>query len=471
MKKKCIFTIGAVLIMALATPLCAQEVEISVEDQFFFDMEGEGENDVPEIPSDVVFVQNLQSQLEAGSIVDAIALFKEMPQELSDNDDLQVLLASLYISNGEYSNAIKTANIVLDKDSSNLEAMELIAMASRAAGDKSKYNEVNKKILTKDPYNASANIMQAEDYSLAKKYKLSRESYKKVLKNDPTNEDALFGVAMTSYYLDDLDVAKENCELLLKQDPNNAQALAFMGKLYAENNSNAKACEYMEKAIEVGGDNYDYLLELGLYYKRRNLVTKSIEVTKRAVELEPEYFLGYAYLAGIYDEMDDFENALFNYHMVIQTNPEYYFAYEEAAILEYHAGNYDQAIKYFSKANDYSNNYSYQMMIAACYFKKKDSFNAKKVLTAIMKPLDRESLEYNIARFFSESYNRNAEASISQKLSKEDNGNKRGKMLFYMGLYYEINGYADYAKEYYAKVAKMQAPMFFEYRIAEWGLK
>ena len=43
-------------------------------------------------------------------------------------------------------------------------------------------------------------------------------------------------------------------------------------------------------------------------------------------------------------------------------------------------------------------------------------------------------------------------------------------MLFYMGQYYEINGFDEMAKEYYAKVTAMQAPMFFEYRLAEWGL-
>lgn len=468
MKKSRVFTIGLLLIATLATPLMAQEVEISVEDQFFYDV---GQENQPQIPSDVVFVQNLQNQLEAGSLEGAIELFSSMPQELADNDDLTVLLASLYISKGDYSNAIKTANLVLDKDSSNLEAMELVSMASRASGDRVKYNEVNKMILAKDPYNASVNIMQAEDYSLSKKYKLSRDSYKKVLKKEPENEDALYGVAMTSYYLDDLDNAKETCEQILAKDPDNVQALAFMGKLYAENNSNAKACEYMEKALEYGGDNYDYLLELGLYYKKRNLVSKSIEVTKKAVTLEPDYFLGYAYLAGMYDEMDDFKNALENYHKVIETNPAYYFAYEETGILEFHEGNYDQAIRMFTLANNYSPSYSYQMMIAVSYLKKKDTINAKKILAQIMKPLDRESLEYNIARFFSESYSKNAEASITQKLSKEDNSNKKGKMLFYMGLYYEINGLKDVAKEFYAKVTSMQAPMFFEYRLAEWGMK
>ena len=44
-------------------------------------------------------------------------------------------------------------------------------------------------------------------------------------------------------------------------------------------------------------------------------------------------------------------------------------------------------------------------------------------------------------------------------------------MLFYMGLYCELNGADELAREYYSKVTSMSAPMFFEYRIAEWGLK
>ena len=44
-------------------------------------------------------------------------------------------------------------------------------------------------------------------------------------------------------------------------------------------------------------------------------------------------------------------------------------------------------------------------------------------------------------------------------------------MLFYMGLYYELNGFTEKSVEYYTKVKSMNAPLFFEYRIAEWGLQ
>ena len=104
------------------------------------------------------------------------------------------------------------------------------------------------------------------------------------------------------------------------------------------------------------------------------------------------------------------------------------------------------------------------------YLKEGNKEAAKKIAQDLMKKLDRESAEYNLVRLYVDTYSKNAETSLVNKINKEDNNNKRGKMLFYMGLFYEINGSLEVAQEYYAKVTSFQAPMFFEYRIAEWGL-
>jgi len=109
-------------------------------------------------------------------------------------------------------------------------------------------------------------------------------------------------------------------------------------------------------------------------------------------------------------------------------------------------------------------------MIASCYYKLNDSLTAKKIIAAQLKKMDYNSTEYSLVRFFSDSYSKNAETALTQKIAKETNSNNRGKMLFYMGLFCELNKAPELAKEYYGKVTKLQAPMFFEYRIAEWGL-
>jgi tetratricopeptide (TPR) repeat protein len=156
---------------------------------------------------------------------------------------------------------------------------------------------------------------------------------------------------------------------------------------------------------------------------------------------------------------------------VIETNPKYFYAYESTAILEYHLGNWEASRKYFAEAYKYNKSVSYQLMIAATYFKEKNAFKAKEVLKPLLKTLNKDSLEYAMVRFYHDTYSFNAENSLVGKVTKEQNRTQRGKMLFYMGLYYELNGFSEKAIEYYTKVKSMNAPLFFEYRIAEWGLQ
>lgn len=424
----------------------------------------------PEIPENIQIAQKLQQLLAAGDIKGAIKLCEDSLDKFADDIEFKLMLASLYLSDGQYSKAISIANAVLEKDPQNKDAIEIKVFAARASGDKQSYNAVVKQVLDKDPFNASANIMQAEDYALNKKYKPARDSYRRALRSEPENTQALYGFALSSYFLDDIKTAKSYGEKVLEIEPENAPALALMGKINAEENNYTSATNYVLKALESDPYNYEYHLDLGMYYRNRNMNNDAIKAFERAVEIDNTYFLGYAYLAGLHDELGHYSDALKNYKMVIKTNPKYYYAYESIAILEYHMKNYSEAGKYFAKANEYNKTFSYQMMQAASYFKQKDTINAKKVLASLMKTLDRESMEYQMARFFNDSYSKNAETTLTQKIQKEDNSNKKGKMLYYMGLYYELNGFQEVANEYYARVSNLQAPMFFEYRFAEWSV-
>lgn len=427
----------------------------------------------PEDPPNIKFAKMLQKELEAQNIKGAISLFEQIPEELKDDIELKLLLGALYYSDSQFENAINVANEVLTVNAENMDALELISMCNHAMGDKKSYQATSKRILEVDPYNVSANIQKAQDLVLNKKYKLARDAYKKALKGDSSNEDALFGYAQTSYYIGDSKNSQAALQKLIELNPENPQANAYLGKLAAEEENYLKAAKFVQKAIDNDPTNYDYYLDLGNYLRYQGKFDQATEAWQKATELDPTYFLAYTYLAGIYDEQNRFDKALENYHMVIETNPKYYYAYEETAILEYHMGNWENAIKYFSKAYEYSDSYAYKLMCAACYIRLGDKLKVKDILAPVLKSManDKESLEYLMVRFYYDTYNRNAESTLTSKIAKEDNSNKRGKMLFYMGLYYELAGAKELANEYYAKVTSMQAPMFFEYRIAEWSLE
>ena len=424
----------------------------------------------PEDPPNVKFVKQLKELLAKNDTKGAISHFEKIPSELKDDVELKNLLGALYYSDAQYDNAIMTANEVLAIEADNMEALELISLCNKAKGDKKAYKEATDKILAVDPYNAAVNIQKAEEYVLNKKYKLARDSYKKALRGDNENEDALFGYAQMCYYTDDVKTASETFQKLLDKDPENAAALAYMGKLAYEDDNYLRATKFVQEALKLDPYNYDYWMDYGTYLRYQGKFDDAARAWIKATQLDPSYFLAYAYLAGNYDDLEQWDSALENYHKVIETNPKYFYAYESTAILEYRAHNYENAIQYFTKTYEFSPSYSYSLMIAACYFKLNKPLEAKKVLTAQLKKLDTNSTEYALVRFFNDSYNRNAESNLVQKVLKEGNSNNRGKMLFYMGLYYELNKADELAKEYYAKVTNLKAPMFFEYRIAEWGL-
>ncbi len=425
----------------------------------------------PEDPPNIQFAKKLQAELEKNNTKGAIALFEEIPESLKDDQDLKLLLGALYISDSQYDNAINVGNEVLETNPTNSDALELISHAQRAKGDSKSYKATLNKILEKEPYNVTANIQKAEDYSLNRKWKLARECYKKALRTEPDNLDAKFGYAQTSYYCDDVDVAEKTFLEIIEKDPKNSQSLAYLGKIYGEDENYLKASKYISEALKYESKNYDYWMDYGKYLRYQGKYDNAISAWKTASNLDPSYFLAYAYLAGVHDELENFEDALYYYKKVVETNPKYFYAYEEMGILAYHTNQYEDAITYFNKAYDYSASYAYKLMVAASYLKLGNKVQAKNSLTPILKKLDRSSIEYEMVRFWSDTYTRTAENSLTLKITKEDNSNKRGKMLFYMGLYYELNGSEQMANEYYTKVTNMNAPMFFEYRIAEWSLK
>lgn len=424
-----------------------------------------------EDPANVKFAKELQKFLNNGDIESAIRHFENLPEELSDDLDLKFVLGALYYSNQQYNEAISLAQKILETDPKNIDALELSTLSKYAKGDKKSYKEESEKILALDPYNAAINIQKAEEYSLNKKYKLAKDCYRKALKGNPENENAMAGYAQMCFYTDDLKSAKFWLEKLIAQNPKNATALSFMGKIAYDEENYLRASKYFKEAIENDSSNYDYWLDYGKALRYQGKFEEAEKAWTRATKIDPTYFLAYAYLAGNFDDLGNYEKALENYHKVIETNPKYYFAYESAAVLEYHAKNYAEAIKLFSKAYDYSAQWSYALMIATCYFKLNNANGAKNVLTAQLKKMERSTAEYDLVRFFMDNYSKNAETTLKQKIEKETNSNNKGKMLFYMGLYCELKNAPELAKEYYAKVTSMQAPMFFEYRLAEWSIQ
>lgn len=154
--------------------------------------------------------------------------------------------------------------------------------------------------------------------------------------------------------------------------------------------------------------------------------------------------------------------------MVIKTNPDYFYAYESIGILAIHEKNWKLARESFMKCYDYNkDNISYPLMVTYCYYMEKDSFNAKKYSDSVLRKLDRSTIDYQILRVY---HDLAGEMPLPQKIAALTNGNKKGKMYFYLGLLYDMMGGTEASNKYFMEVVKLNSPQFFEYRIAEWKM-
>ncbi len=416
------------------------------------------------------FAEELQKSLIKGDINGAIELYKDIPENLKDDVDLRILEASLLLSANRLNEAKTIVNELKKSGHNTIEVMEVEAEIANASGNFTEIQNVTNALLKADPTNATANLILGNRWALKKKYKLAAEYYKKVILKENDNEDGLFGYGQMSYYLGNFKESKNTFEKLVEINPQSDIAFQYLGKLAAESENYKTAIENIQKAIGLNPENSDYYIDLGNYSRNLGRYTDAEKAWTKAINLAPDYFLGYTYRAGLYDEQNRLQEALADYKMVIKTNPKYYFAFEEIGILEFHMENWEEARKYFTKANEISDSYAYKLMILATYIKQNKMFEMKQLSEKYMKPMDRNSLEYKMIRLYHDQGPMNAENAVIKDIEKETDKNKRGKMKYYLALYYDMKGSKSVAAEYYNQITKMQTPMFFEYRLAEWAL-
>lgn len=424
----------------------------------------------PNVPPNIAFAQKLRALLNDGDINGAIALFDTADPTLLEDADLLILKASLLISAQRFPEASALVKDLLAKYPKNPDVLDIAMTLYTASGDTKNRNTLVTQVLKADPNNPTANIIQANGNILAKKWKLAKRNFQNALRGDGKNTQALFGLAQMCYYTDDLKMSRKVLDKLVSIDPENATAYQYIGKLYAEDENYKCATESVQKAISIDNSVYEYYLDLGQYLRSQGKYSDAEAAWTKAIELSPNYFLPYAYRAGLYDEQNKFKEALKDYNKVIETNPKYYFAYEEIGILEFHMGNYPQARACFMKADSIRSTSAYQLMATVCYLLEKDMANAKAYSEKSMKGMDRASLDYKMMRLFHDLGPGNAENALINDIDKEQNRTDRGRFMFYMGMYYKIKGIPQITEEYFGKIIAMQAPLFFEYRFAEWEL-
>ncbi|MCQ2981207.1 MAG: tetratricopeptide repeat protein [Treponemataceae bacterium] len=427
----------------------------------------------PEVFTEEGFIVRLQRALRESTVEDALALYDELPEEYADDFDLLYLKATLLFSIADYEGAAAQADELEEIDPVNTDLMMLRMMLAKASGNAADKQKVLQDLLKVDPTNTDANTELGDEWMLKRNFKKANQYYIKALAGDANNVDALLGYGQSCYYLGELQKAQDTFEKLTSVDPTNAFAWSFLAKLDCEYEDYASAIKNIRHALDLEPEFYDYWVDYGLYLNHRNLNQEAIDAWTRAIELRPDYFLAYVYRGGIYDSLNRLEDALNDFVTVTKLNKEYYYADESIAVLLWGLQDYTRSRAWFEKTLElYPSSKSYYMMIALTYFME-GTKEAKKqgrdyLNKVVMKKYSKDSAEYAVARLF---YDNLQPAQVDTKVKAITNANERGRWLFYLGMYFHINGNDEMAYKYYSEVDNIQSAQFFEFRLNEWAMK
>lgn len=415
------------------------------------------------------FAQSLSDKISSSGIAEGLKLFDDVPEEFIEDDQIMFLKSSVLLSAGKAKEAKPIAEKLLSKNKKSVDYLFLNAMICKSLGEKNKKSQYLKDILVIEPNNAEVNAELGNENMSAKAYEIAQKYYMKSIQSDPTYINGLFGYGQVCYYLGDFKEAKVAFNRILQLNPQEDIAWSYLAKLDAEDGNYGAAIKNVLKAIECNPGYYNYWIDYGDYLRFSAKNEEAIEAFSTAIELDPSYFLAYVYRAGLYETLGEYEKALADYKSIVRTNPQYHYAYESIGILAWHAGDWEECRKAYEKAYELTpENISYPLMVSACYQKEKNKLANKNFLTKVMKKLDRNSVEYSIVRLY---YDKMGDSEVMRKIRQLDSKNMKGKLLYYMGVFYEINGGQEIAQELYLEIKQMNAPMFFEYRLAEWALE
>ena len=415
----------------------------------------------------VEFAYKLDDALKKGDYEKALSLFDTIKEELKHDPNIKTLKLSILISANKTKEAAEYAAALEKENPGNADILFAQAMLAQAEDNPKKKSMYLEKILAKNPKDARALSEQGMDLYSKRRYNEARKKFADAHKADPRFVNALLGLARVNYMQSKLDQAEENLRAALNLEPDNSTALAELARIKSETNRMTEALKDIQKACDISPEISTHWLDLASYSMQYGRKEAARDAFTKAIALTPDSHVAYIYRAGLNDELGHKEEALKDYIKVCNLYPSYYFAFEGAGALFWEKGDWQNAGAAFIKALAKApNSYQYALLTAICYIKMNQRREAKEFLQKYIKTVNQEKRpnDYLMCRLFMDFA---GDTEVHSKALAEKDLIKKGRMFFYLAVFYELTNKPKLAGDSYTQVLAIENPGFFEYRFAE----
>ena len=211
-------------------------------------------------------------------------------------------------------------------------------------------------------------------------------------------------------------------------------------------------------------------MDRGRLRLRARRPAEALEDFARAIALDPDNFLARVLRAGVLDEMGRDEEAIADYEEVLRLRPDYDFAYAPLAELYYIRGDWEPAGRLFGKAAQAQPEEAcYALLGALCQKHAGRAREAVGALNTLAARLEAGAWEREAARYLADPASR--ELAMLAEVTREPDRTRRGRLLFYLGSQFLLEGRTAPALTYLAEAAALERRDLPERRIAAALLK
>ncbi len=290
-----------------------------------------------------------------------------------------LLLASTYYEKGMLKEGISVCEKMLDIDSENIKANELLAeiyykqgdtdMALdqflhvvkllREQGDTEGASNLNKELIKKFPQQIDLYYQQAIEEKEKGNYETSLKILDSIIRDNPSYKQAMFAKADIMLKLDRWDQALEMYKHILVLEPNHMEVRKILLERFIAESELENALEETKTIADNMFSKGDYK-EVELLYRRMlAFLPDNAELRERICEVQiarghmEKALAGYYIILNIYRQFELFDNALKVCARILELNPDNIFARKTSAALYKNINKAEAAAAYTALAEHY----------------------------------------------------------------------------------------------------------------------
>jgi len=293
-----------------------------------------------------------------------------LTEETTDLDNVCLDIAFIYLSRGEYAEALELLEKGDAIDGGNVDLLFELAFCYEQNEDYEKAIKTYNRILDIDSYTDEAWFNLGQIYFALQEFPKALEAYDFALTIDDNDSLTCLQKGHVHFQLDQFEKAIESYLEYKKMTSNIWETEIFIAECYEKMERYDESIAYYQQSLDAQPKNYDALTGIGICLLEQEKFAESKAFIERALAIDAEASDAWVYLAEALIGLDDTDNALLAYLKSISLDYNQADTLMAIANIYLEKGEYNTALRYYLDAQEQDDTLEYiDLFIGVAHFK------------------------------------------------------------------------------------------------------